>query len=85
MRVWRWKANMPIFGIGRAFVIHSESQVAWACNISWKKDGNGKGIPIHWHDYTAKNKNCAQKFQFDLKARDEERVRLIEENSKNCH
>ena len=79
------------FGFGRRICPGLESaenamfiqiaSLAWACNIMYKKDGNGNNIPVPWYDYTDGANSAPNLFMFDLKPRSEERLQLMRENT----
>jgi hypothetical protein len=54
--------------------------IGWSCNIRKKKDAAGKDIPVHWYDYTTGNNTAPKKFEFDIKPRDENRVKVLQDN-----
>lgn len=78
----------PAFGYGRRICPGLEAAenslfieiatVAWACNISVKKDSNGIDIPVPWWDYLPGNNTAPRKFQFSLKSRGADRTGLVE-------
>jgi hypothetical protein len=76
------------FGFGRRICPGLESaqkalfieiaSIAWACNICKSKDEKGQDIPVPWYDYKDRDERAPKKFKFDIKPRDEHRVRLME-------
>lgn len=57
--------------------------LAWACNITKKLDASGKTIEVPWYDYTEGSNVMPNRFDFDLKSRSEERIRIIGESLVN--
>lgn len=53
--------------------------LAWACDISKKKDANGVEIPVHWNNFTDLLITRPEPFVFDIKPRNEKRAAQIEE------
>ncbi|KAK5991543.1 Cytochrome P450 monooxygenase virE [Cladobotryum mycophilum] len=81
--------NYSCFGFGRRICpgqhiaersLHLLSmRIAWACSLSKEKDRNGEFISIPPYDYTKGFNVQPNPFHFELKARSEERLRLVME------
>lgn len=54
--------------------------MAWASTISKKRDGLGREIHVPAHDYTTYLISRPKPFPFEMKARNEERRKLVEKN-----
>lgn len=54
--------------------------IAWACNISAKKDVNGRGIPANPTDFSELLITRPEPFAFDIVPRSEKKALQIEEN-----
>jgi Cytochrome P450 len=52
------------------------STLIWACSVV-KKVGVDGVIPVPWYDYRPGNNTGPQRFDFDLKVRDEKRAQLL--------
>ena len=80
--------NFSAFGFGRRIcpgqniaersLYLLSSRIAWACDISKAKDGYGKEIEVPLYDYTAGFNVQPKKFPFELTARSQGRVKVIE-------
>jgi hypothetical protein len=57
------------------------ARIAWACNISKKRDASGHEINPPSYDYTHGFNVQPKWFPFDLKARSEDRERIVNEEA----
>ncbi|RFU23995.1 hypothetical protein B7463_g12342, partial [Scytalidium lignicola] len=57
------------------------SSLAWACNVTRKKDKDGNDIPVPLYDYSAGTNTAPKPFAFDLIPRSQERLQLMRESS----
>ncbi len=53
--------------------------LAWAFNVSKKRDAAGNEIPVHWNDFTPLLIAKPKKFQFDLTPRSDEKMVAMRE------
>ena len=54
--------------------------LAWACHISKKVDSTGKEIPVPWYEYTEGSNVAPKAFVFDLKARSQKRIDMMQQS-----
>ncbi|EON62419.1 hypothetical protein W97_01641 [Coniosporium apollinis CBS 100218] len=79
--------NFSAFGFGRRIcpgqTIAERSlnllvaRIAWACQISKARDGEGKEVNVPWYDYTAGLNVQPKWFPFELAARSAERKEMV--------
>lgn len=79
--------NFSAFGFGRRIcpgqTIAERSlnllvaRIAWACQISKARDGEGKEVNVPWYDYTAGFNVQPKWFPFELVARSGERKEMV--------
>lgn len=55
------------------------ARIAWACDIGKKTDSSGEEVPVPLYDYVSGFNVQPNRFAFDLKARGEQRWRIIKE------
>ena len=55
------------------------ARIAWACNISKKRDANGKEFNVPLYDYCDGFNVQPNFFHFDLQVRSEQRWKVVEE------
>ncbi len=53
--------------------------LAWAFDVTKKRDAAGNEIPVHWNDFTPLLIAKPKKFQFDLAPRSEEKMAAMRE------
>ena len=57
--------------------------LAWACHISKKIDSVGKEVPVAWYDYTEGSNVAPKPFVFDLKARSQDKIDIMQQSWAN--
>jgi hypothetical protein len=55
------------------------ARIAWACDIGKKVDKDGKEVEVPMYDYSEGFNASPNWFSFDLKARSEERWKVVKE------
>lgn len=80
--------NYSAFGFGRRIcpgrniaersLYLQVARVAWMCDVRKKRDGEGREIVPPWYDYTAGFNVQPNWFPFEVEARSEERLRVLE-------
>lgn len=67
----------PFLNIAERSLNILTARIAWACDISKKKDVNGQPIEPPLYDYTRGINAQPKKFPFELKARSKERRQVV--------